>query len=94
VGSSKVVPIGVLGFARESPNTNHWFRVVDDRPASGGLLILQGWDGVDDQGRHFEFDDWVDSIDGLASFFSRLPWRIDWSGSGRHEAPAEPPTAG
>jgi hypothetical protein len=40
LGQGMSVPIGVLGFARESPNPNHWFKVVDDRDVSGGLFIL------------------------------------------------------
>jgi hypothetical protein len=76
-----LVPIGVLGLARESPKPNHWFKVVDDRDDSGGFFILHGWDGVDDQGRRFEFDDWVESLDLLMAYFERLPWPIDWVGS-------------
>ena len=83
------VPIGVLGFARGSPHRNHWFKVVDDRQASGRLFILQGWDGLDQQGRRFEFDDWVESTDRLAAFFSGLSWQVDWLGSAQHGAAAD-----
>lgn len=75
------VPIGVLGQARASPKPNHWFKVVDDRQASGGYFIQQGWDGVDESAPRFEFDDWVESAEQLSSYFRRLPWRIDWVGS-------------
>ena len=89
------MPIGVLGFARESPHRNHWFKVVDDRQVSGGMFVLQGWDGVDQHGRPLEFDDWVESPDRLASFFSQLPWQIDWLGSAQHGAAAgDRPQAG
>ncbi len=83
------MPIGVLGFARGSPNPNHWFSVVADPDTSGGLFIHQGWDGVDVHGRCFEFDDWVESADRLVPFFGRLPWRIDWLGSAQQDAAAD-----
>lgn len=81
------VPIGVRGHARGSPEPNHWFEVVDDRDTSGGLFILHGWDGRDDLGRRFEFDDWVESLEHVETYFEQLPWRVEWQAPPGRGAP-------
>jgi hypothetical protein len=73
-----VVEIGCVGMVMGSKHPNHRVRVVDDAANTGGFLIYEWWDGSNGPNENHAFDNWVESREGLDSYFLEWGVNVEW----------------
>jgi hypothetical protein len=73
------IPTGVVGRIVGGQERGRFVCIIDDRPQSGGWLVLTAAD------RLFSievFDAWVADERALAGFFIESEWSVEWEGGG------------
>ena len=75
------IPIGITGRIRNGEHADMHVRVEDDAASTGGYLVFQWWKDSDGPNPNGAFDDWVESIEQLDTYFGSTEWIIDWETS-------------
>jgi hypothetical protein len=72
------IPVGLEGHILDSKHAGHVIRVEDDIANTGGFLVFQRWSGSDGPNGNGEFDDWVENLEALESYFVESGLQVHW----------------
>ena len=68
------IRIGVVGKILKGDDAGSFIKVVDDSTNTGGYLVFTS----SDTSFRESYDDWVENLNKLESYFAESRWTIQW----------------
>lgn len=68
------IEVGMTGRIRSGADSGRYVKILDDRTASGGFLILVSGSLTMTDG----LDSWVPDWDQLERYFQESEWKVEW----------------